>query len=92
MKQAKKKSVGRPKLKAEDRRQAIEVTLRSETIEQARAIGGNVSRGIEMSVMHYWRGIQPDRFSIKPLIPQPPLLTSDLTRRPQATGKKKRVG
>jgi post-segregation antitoxin (ccd killing protein) len=59
MKKAKKKSVGRPKMRPEDRRQAIEVTLHSDTIEQARAIGGTVSRGIEMSVTEYWAGIQP---------------------------------
>lgn len=45
-------------MKAEDRRQAIEVTLRSETIEQARAIGGNVSRGIEMAIYEYARMLE----------------------------------
>lgn len=59
MKQAKKKSVGRPKLKEADRRKAIEVTLHRDTIDQARAIGGTVSRGIEMSVTEYWNVIQP---------------------------------
>jgi len=59
MKQAKKKSRGRPPMKPEERRQAIEVTLHSTTIDQARAIGGTVSRGIEMSVTEYWAGIQP---------------------------------
>jgi hypothetical protein len=46
-------------MRPEERRKAIEVTLHSATIEQARAIGGTVSRGIEMSVTEYWAGIQP---------------------------------
>ena len=66
MKQAKKKVMGRPKLRPEQRRQAIEVTLRGETIEQARAIGGTVSRGVEMAVTEYWDRIQPAKAKRKP--------------------------
>ncbi len=42
-------------MKAQERRKAIEVTLHPDTIEQARAIGGTVSRGAEMAITEYWR-------------------------------------
>lgn len=94
MSKPKTKSVGRPKLKEEDRRQAIEVTLQRDTIEQARAIGGTVSRGIEMSVTHYWRGIQRSRRSNQPLIaevPQKKPRFRDLKRSVQTPSAKRRA-
>lgn len=57
MKTASKKTASRKR--AANRRQSITVTLPSATIDQARAIGGTVARGIEMSVAEYWAGIQP---------------------------------
>jgi post-segregation antitoxin (ccd killing protein) len=64
MKTAKKKP-GRPKMDPELRGRPIEVYLRETTIERARAIGGNVSRGIDMAVTEYWNGIQPKRRATK---------------------------
>jgi hypothetical protein len=55
----KAKGPGRPPLPDQERREVVSVRLRKETVEQARAIGGNVTRGIEMSVTEYWAGIQP---------------------------------
>lgn len=87
MKQAEKKVIGRPKLKPEERRKEIEVTLRRETIELARGIGGNVSRGIEMAVEYYWQKLMKEHNPSKPLISQPPKRTF---RNPALYSKPKR--
>ena len=94
MSKPKTKSVGRPKLKEKDRRQAIEVTLQRDTIEKARAIGGTVSRGIEMSVTDYWRGIQSRHLPNQPLlaeVPQQKPRFRDLKRSVQTPSAKRRA-
>lgn len=68
MSKVKKKGPGRPKLRPEHRRRAIEVTLLPTTIEEARAIGGTVSQGIEMAVHEYSRRLRAalDRVKSRP--------------------------
>lgn len=56
---AKKKGPGRPKLSPEQKGRGIELYLKQSTIDTAEAIGGNVSRGVEMAVREYWNSIQP---------------------------------